>query len=212
MRSRRRTPRPGFEVHGTEGSLYGRDVMTQRPMGTVTVRRGGTRRGRSAWTTRTSTNDPCAASMRPFAEKGSRRLRGQTVSDRWRWPLRYVNRRRLAERFQSSAIDVALDSGMSSIEANFAGGGGCRHSEWGDRLRQLLVRTRVPGCHAESHRRSLSGYRGAARVDHDSSDRRRRHVRDRWASITSPSRTDQRIIAGSYPSGPSICLHRKSGS
>src|SRR5829696_2877059 len=32
----------GFEVHGTEGSLYGRDVMTQRPVGTVTIRRGET--------------------------------------------------------------------------------------------------------------------------------------------------------------------------
>jgi len=32
----------GFEVHGTDGSLYGRDVMTQRPMGTVTIRRGTT--------------------------------------------------------------------------------------------------------------------------------------------------------------------------
>jgi 1,5-anhydro-D-fructose reductase (1,5-anhydro-D-mannitol-forming) len=31
----------GFEVHGTEGSLYGRDVMTQRPTGTVTLRRDG---------------------------------------------------------------------------------------------------------------------------------------------------------------------------
>src|SRR5215212_9527739 len=31
----------GFEVHGTEGSLYGRDVMTQQPVGTVTVRREG---------------------------------------------------------------------------------------------------------------------------------------------------------------------------
>ena len=31
----------GFEVHGTDGSLYGRDVMTQRPFGTVTVRRNG---------------------------------------------------------------------------------------------------------------------------------------------------------------------------
>ncbi len=31
----------GFEVHGTEGSLYGRDVMTQRPVGTVTMRREG---------------------------------------------------------------------------------------------------------------------------------------------------------------------------
>jgi 1,5-anhydro-D-fructose reductase (1,5-anhydro-D-mannitol-forming) len=31
----------GFEVHGTEGSLYGRDVMTQRPMGTVSIRREG---------------------------------------------------------------------------------------------------------------------------------------------------------------------------
>src|SRR5215208_950629 len=35
----------GFEVHGTEGSLYGRDVMTQRPIGTVTVRREGTDTG-----------------------------------------------------------------------------------------------------------------------------------------------------------------------
>jgi 1,5-anhydro-D-fructose reductase (1,5-anhydro-D-mannitol-forming) len=31
----------GFEVHGTEGSLYGRDVMTQRPIGTVSMRREG---------------------------------------------------------------------------------------------------------------------------------------------------------------------------
>src|SRR5215212_2291134 len=31
----------GFEVHGTEGSLYGRDVMTQRPIGSVSLRRGG---------------------------------------------------------------------------------------------------------------------------------------------------------------------------
>jgi 1,5-anhydro-D-fructose reductase (1,5-anhydro-D-mannitol-forming) len=28
----------GFEVHGTEGSLIGRDVMTQRATGTVTLR------------------------------------------------------------------------------------------------------------------------------------------------------------------------------
>lgn len=28
----------GFEVHGTEGSLVGRNVMTQRPVGTVTLR------------------------------------------------------------------------------------------------------------------------------------------------------------------------------
>ena len=32
----------GFEVHGTDGSLYGRDVMTQRPVGTVTIRHGDT--------------------------------------------------------------------------------------------------------------------------------------------------------------------------
>jgi 1,5-anhydro-D-fructose reductase (1,5-anhydro-D-mannitol-forming) len=30
----------GFEVHGEEGSLIGRDVMTQRPVGTVVLRRG----------------------------------------------------------------------------------------------------------------------------------------------------------------------------
>lgn len=28
----------GFEVHGTEGSLFGQNVMTQRPIGTVTLR------------------------------------------------------------------------------------------------------------------------------------------------------------------------------
>jgi 1,5-anhydro-D-fructose reductase (1,5-anhydro-D-mannitol-forming) len=31
----------GFEVHGVEGSLYGLDVMTQRPAGTVRIRRNG---------------------------------------------------------------------------------------------------------------------------------------------------------------------------
>ena len=30
----------GFEVHGTEGSLIGRDVMTQEPVGKVVLRRG----------------------------------------------------------------------------------------------------------------------------------------------------------------------------
>ncbi len=30
----------GFEVHGTEGSLIGRNVMTQRPVGSVTLRNG----------------------------------------------------------------------------------------------------------------------------------------------------------------------------
>jgi 1,5-anhydro-D-fructose reductase (1,5-anhydro-D-mannitol-forming) len=31
----------GFEVHGTDGSLYGQDVMTQRPRGSVRLRREG---------------------------------------------------------------------------------------------------------------------------------------------------------------------------
>jgi 1,5-anhydro-D-fructose reductase (1,5-anhydro-D-mannitol-forming) len=31
----------GLEVHGTEGSLYGRDVMTQRPVGTVSIVKNG---------------------------------------------------------------------------------------------------------------------------------------------------------------------------
>jgi 1,5-anhydro-D-fructose reductase (1,5-anhydro-D-mannitol-forming) len=31
----------GLEVHGTEGALYGRDVMTQRPIGTVCIRKDG---------------------------------------------------------------------------------------------------------------------------------------------------------------------------
>jgi 1,5-anhydro-D-fructose reductase (1,5-anhydro-D-mannitol-forming) len=34
-------PYTGLEIHGTEGSLYGRDVMTQRPVGTITLRRDG---------------------------------------------------------------------------------------------------------------------------------------------------------------------------
>ena len=32
----------GFEVHGTDGSLLARDVMTQQPIGTVLLRRGAT--------------------------------------------------------------------------------------------------------------------------------------------------------------------------
>ena len=31
----------GFEVHGTEGSIYGRNVMTQQPVGSVVLRREG---------------------------------------------------------------------------------------------------------------------------------------------------------------------------
>jgi 1,5-anhydro-D-fructose reductase (1,5-anhydro-D-mannitol-forming) len=31
----------GFEVHGTEGSIYGRNVMTQQPVGSVVLRRDG---------------------------------------------------------------------------------------------------------------------------------------------------------------------------
>jgi 1,5-anhydro-D-fructose reductase (1,5-anhydro-D-mannitol-forming) len=31
----------GIEVHGTDGSLYGRDVMTQRPVGKIAIRREG---------------------------------------------------------------------------------------------------------------------------------------------------------------------------
>lgn len=36
-----RHPYTGVEVHGTEGSIYARDVMTQRPIGVVTLRRHG---------------------------------------------------------------------------------------------------------------------------------------------------------------------------
>lgn len=36
-----RHPYTGFEVHGTDGSIYGRAVMTQQPIGTVTLRRDG---------------------------------------------------------------------------------------------------------------------------------------------------------------------------
>ncbi len=39
-----RHPFTGLEVHGAGGSLYGRDVMTQRPVGTVTLRRDGEER------------------------------------------------------------------------------------------------------------------------------------------------------------------------
>ena len=31
----------GFEVHGTDGSIYGKDVMTQGPTGSVILRRDG---------------------------------------------------------------------------------------------------------------------------------------------------------------------------
>lgn len=36
-----RHPFTGLEVHGTEGSLYGRAIMAQQPVGTVTLRRDG---------------------------------------------------------------------------------------------------------------------------------------------------------------------------
>lgn len=36
-----RHPYTGLEVHGTEGSLYGRDIMVQRPGGAIVLRRNG---------------------------------------------------------------------------------------------------------------------------------------------------------------------------
>jgi 1,5-anhydro-D-fructose reductase (1,5-anhydro-D-mannitol-forming) len=34
--------RTGLEIHGTEGSIFGEDIMTQQPIGTLSLRRGDT--------------------------------------------------------------------------------------------------------------------------------------------------------------------------
>ena len=102
----------GVEVHGTEGSLYGRDVMTQRPVGTVTCDGRETKR-RFRWTTRTSMNDPYAASTRPFAEKVNRRLPAWTAFNHLPWPLRCVKRQRLARQYGLPASDMAWPDPLS---------------------------------------------------------------------------------------------------
>ena len=78
----------GFEVHGDEGSLIGRDCMTQAPKGEV---RAADREGRgepSHWSTRTSMPARCACSPKPRPAVGRRRRRARTASNRWRSRLR----------------------------------------------------------------------------------------------------------------------------
>ena len=88
----------GFEVHGTEGSLYGRDVMTQRPIGNGDHSPRRQRRGDSG-----GPREPLRT-IRALLQRGHSWRRGagghaaKTVSDRWRWPLRCANRRGRAGR------------------------------------------------------------------------------------------------------------------
>ena len=71
----------GIEVHGTEGSLLGRDVMTQMPKGEVVLRRGEDRRDEStSVATRISTPGRCAISRRPCSAAGNRPPPARTAS------------------------------------------------------------------------------------------------------------------------------------
>ena len=71
----------GFEVHGTEGSLYGRDVMTQRPMGTVTYSTRRSRRGGSG-----GPREPLRT-IRALLQRGHSRRRGAGGYGRGRRPI-----------------------------------------------------------------------------------------------------------------------------
>ena len=80
----------GFEVHGTEGSLVARDVMTQKPIGVGDAAHGARRGGTSASTARTSTRARCVTSMPPSAAKARHRPRermasGRSAARRRRW-------------------------------------------------------------------------------------------------------------------------------
>ena len=67
----------GFEVHGTEGSLIGTDVMTQRPVGAVVLR---TAKGETALRARRATISMRAASRafhKAIAGKGQPSATGE---------------------------------------------------------------------------------------------------------------------------------------
>ena len=149
----------GFEVHGTEGSLYGRDVMTQRPIGTVTIAARWQRRGRFPSCTRTSTSDRCAASTRPCAEKGTPALPAKTASGRWQSRLPCGNRRSRARRYRFPTIDMASGSAMTRSKWISLEEAAALIPSRSDCLRQLLIRARMPGRHADGHRRSISAER-----------------------------------------------------
>ena len=92
---------------------------------------------------------------------------------------------------------------MSRVARLVRGRCGCADPRRSHRHRQLVQRARLPGCRAGRDRRAVREHRPSAQPDHDPPDRRRRHVRRQGHRSHRPGRPARKVLAGSYPSGPS---------
>ena len=186
----------GFEVHGTEGSLVAKDVMTQKPIGSVMLR---TEAGEEELSF--DRDDLYTRSLRAFhaAVRGEGQpLRpARTASGRWRRPKRRCNPPRPARRSRSSRArerDVSKTSpppkaalikdGMT-VSVSSSCGLGCP---------DLVLQAIGERFDAEGHPRE---------PDDAAPDRRRRHVGIKGIDHLAKSGLLKNTLCGSYPSGPS---------
>ena len=86
----------GFEVHGTEGSLVGRNVMTQKPVGTVTLRNVDGETELSSISNESLRNRLAKRSMPPLPARASHLPVARMASGRWRPALPSLRRQRPA--------------------------------------------------------------------------------------------------------------------
>ena len=92
----------GFEVHGSEGSLIAKNVMTQKPVGSVTAAHGKRRGGTELRPRGSLRHGRCASSMPRSAAKASLPPPARTASGRWRQPKRRCSRRSPARPSRST--------------------------------------------------------------------------------------------------------------
>ncbi len=171
----------GFEVHGTEGSLVARNVMTQRPIGSVALT---DKDGEHLieFDRMDLYERALGAFHRAIRGEGQPAATGEDGVRSLAFGLAVLESARTGRRIEIGEMELA------DVESDRCRSGGPAHSRRGRRHRQLLQRARLSRRHAGGDRRALRGDGTSARPDHAASDRRRRHVRASRASTTSPGR------------------------
>ena len=180
----------GFEVHGTEGSLIGRDVMTQHAVGSVTL--GMPKASGSCRPTPSiSMSAACGISMPRSAAKASLPPPARTA---------YAPSRRRSPSSRRHARDGAFPSPARRPDHGIPvdrlrRGGGAARSRRRGRHRLVIERARLPGSRARGDRPPLRGNE-RPREPHDAaSDRGGRHVGDQGDRPYRQARPARRILA-----------------
>ena len=162
----------GFEVHGTEGSLIGRNVMSQQPVGEVILRRADGEQvlpvdGTSLYVRSLRRFHAAMRGEEPPPQPG----RTGCCPSPSRSPS--AKRRAPAGGWRSMS-DGWGEDGLSPVPLR--GRGGAHGPGRGRRHRVLVERPRLPRRGAGGARPPVRRDRRPARPDHPAPDRRRRHV------------------------------------